>query len=96
MAKKRYSPQEKLSYHKSRDTSPARYGIEVGSAKHMYSFGFVDGFDGLNNAGACQTEFGKKSANFYRLGHARGVRCKVGYKETTGKYSSPKKKSAKK
>lgn len=93
-AKRHYSPQEKLSYHTSRDLSPSRYGIKAGSAKHLYSFGFTDGFAGRNNARGVESEFGKKAASGYRLGHARGE--KEVCKDLTGKYPPPKKKSAKK
>lgn len=93
-AKKRFSPQEKLSYHTSRDLSPSRYGIKAGSAKHLYSFGFINGFSGLNNASGVEGKFGKKAASGYRFGYARGE--KEAYKDMMGKYPLPKEKPAKK
>ena len=87
-AKKRYSPQEKLSYHYDRDLHPARHGLKYGSGKHLYSYGFADAFSGRNNASGCEKEFGKKSVGGYRLGYARGEKEATKYFKATGKQPS--------
>ena len=84
-AKKRFSPQEKLSYHYDRDLHPAGHGLKYGSGKHLYSYGFADAFSGRNNASGCEKEFGKKAAGGYRLGYARGEKEAIKYLKATGK-----------
>lgn len=75
--KKRYSPDDKYTYHLSRDISPSLTGLKFGSARHLYSTGFVDAFDGRDNASAVKKQFGAKSAAGYRFGYKRGQACKI-------------------
>lgn len=84
-AKKRFSPQEKLSYHSDRDLHPDRHGLKYGGGKHLYSYGFADAFSGRNNASGCEREFGKKATSGYRLGYARGEKEAIKYLKATGK-----------
>ena len=59
---KRYSCEEKYKYHSARDSAPGRVGLKFCGGKHMYSFGFADGFKGHNNASGVRGEFGKKQS----------------------------------
>ena len=66
---KRYSLQERISYHHSCDVAPNRHGIKYGSPRHMYSFGFSDEVAGIDNYERAKFEFGKKAGASYRAGH---------------------------
>lgn len=87
MPKKKYTPQQKYSYHKTRERSPKKYGIKFGDTKHLYSCGFTDGFDFIDNTAATRNEFGKKGGLAYSLGNKRGKKAALEYSESTGKVS---------
>ena len=82
---KRYTPEQKILYHASRDSSPGKHAITYGGPKHNYSFGFVDGVCGRDNHRGVNSEFGSKSANAYNVGHKRGVKTARSYFLKTGK-----------
>ena len=77
--KKKYTPEEKYRYHKSRERSCGKYGIKFGSPAHCYSSGFADAFHGRDNTGGYDAEFGKKSGNAYALGYKRGRKAMWDY-----------------
>lgn len=70
--KKRFTPEEKYSYHQNRVVSPGRLSIKLNVNKQMYSIGFCDGFDGITNKSAVRHDYGNKAAASYDLGHRRG------------------------
>ena len=70
--RKRWSPEEKMKYHSSRDVSPSKFNIRFGGTEHCYSSGFVDGFNFIDNSSAIRHEFGERSSKSYRIGNVRG------------------------
>ena len=85
---KKYSLEDRLSYHSSRDRSPGRFGLKYGGTKHCYSFGFVDGFEHIDNSKATIKEFGKRAGKAYLIGNERGKKAAREYFNKTGKQPS--------
>ena len=70
--KKRFTPEEKYSYHHSRSVAPKPNGLKPGGAKHIYSLGFTDGYNGSFGKNRIRNDFGKRAVGVYTLGHRRG------------------------
>ena len=69
---KKYTSEEKYSYHTSRDRNFREYGLKPGSSQRCYSAGFADGFEGLNQKSEIERQFGKRPSGAYAFGHKRG------------------------
>ena len=82
---RRFTPEQKYHYHNERSYRPGPSGIDYGGPKHCYSFGFTDGWFGIDNSRATKGEFGAKSQRAYDAGHARGNRAFRQFFKRTGK-----------
>ena len=85
---KRYTPEQRISYHTKRDTAHGHFGLTFGEPKHTYSIGYVDGALGKNNKRVIKAEYGAKSSYAYEAGHKRGAKAGEAYFKKTGKHPS--------
>ena len=78
-AKNKYSIPQRARYHKARNNAPSHYGIARNGNKHMYSRGYCDALDDVNDRRKIKRRYGITKANSYTLGHYAGDRSKIRY-----------------